>query len=247
MKTHRILTAAALVCSLAVPAHLAAAHSEDHTLATKVATKLSNQNRFRGVNLTSEDGIVTLSGQVKLYIDKVDAENKARKVVGVEGIRNQIEVNAGEKSDKELAETLAAKLRYDRVGYGIMFNHLTVSVNEGEVTLGGHVRDYADRNSALAIVETTPGVRAVEDEIDVAPPSEMDDQLRINLARAIYGHPTLQRYALDPQAPIRIVVDNGEVGLHGVVATEMESQIAFAQANAVPGSFQVRNNLVVAR
>jgi len=249
MKAHNLVTAAsfAMICSLLVPANLAAAYSEDHALAAKVATRLSNQSRFREVNLSSEDGIVTLTGKVNLFIDKLDAENKAGKVAGVEGIRNHIEVKAGEKTDAELLSTLTSKLRYDRVGYGIMFNNLTLTVKDGEVTIGGNVRDYADRNSALAIVGTTPGVRAVEDEIDVAPPSAFDDKLRISPAGAIYGHSGLQKYATDPQAPIRIVVENGQVSLHGVVATEMERQIAFAQANAVPGVFEVRNNLVVAR
>jgi len=245
MKTRNLSIAAAMImaCTLTASANV----YSDQLLSDKVASKLAGQNRFRAIDLNTEDGVVTLSGQVNLYIDKLDAESKARKVAGVESVRNHLEVKAGEKSDAELLETLTNKLRYDRVGFGITFNNLTVSVKNGEVTIGGNVRDYADRNSALAIVESTPGVRAVDDDIDVAPPSVSDDQLRLNLARAIYGHTSLQRYANDPQSPIRIVVENGNVSLHGVVATDMDRQIAFTQANAVPGAFQVTNNLVVAR
>lgn len=78
-------------------------------------------------------------------------------------------------------------------------------------------------------------MRDVADEISVAPLSAFDDQLRIRLARAIYGHTTLQQYAMDPQAPIRIVVENGKVELYGVVLNDMEKQMAFMQANSVPG------------
>jgi hyperosmotically inducible periplasmic protein len=108
------------------------------------------------------------------------------------------------------------RLRYDRVGYGIAFNVLTLDVKDGVVTLGGTVRDYSSRDSAIAIAETTPGVKDIVDNIEVAPTSMFDDQLRVKLYRAIYGAPTLQRYEMDPQKPIRIIVENGNVTLYGV-------------------------------
>lgn len=145
-----------------------------------------------------------------------------------------------------LREKLANKLRYDRAGYGITFNKLTLAVNDGIVTIGGKVRDYPDRDSAVAIVETTPGVKEVIDEIDVAPVSMVDDELRIRLARAIYGHSALQRYALDPQSPIRIVVENGSVELHGFVLSSLDKQVAVTQARSVPGVFSVKDSLMVA-
>ena len=60
----------------------------------------------------------------------------------------------------------------------------------------------------MGILETTPGVKDVIDEIDEAPTSPNDDRLRVALAPSIYGTSALQKYALDPQAPIRIVVEN---------------------------------------
>ena len=89
-------------------------------------------------------------------------------------------------------------------------------------------------------------MKDVIDEIDVAPLSGVDDELRVRLARTIYGHSSLQKYALDPQAPIRIVVENGHVELSGVVLNKADRQIAYAQARSVPGVFSVKNNLVVA-
>jgi hyperosmotically inducible periplasmic protein len=247
MKTTAKIIAAAMVLSFGLAAQTNSEATEDQILAGKVARELANQNRFHGPDLDAEDGIVLLSGKVDLYIDKVDAERKVRKVAGVDGVRNHIVVDGKNASDAELRETLANKLRYDRIGYGIVFNNLAIQVADGKVTVSGSVRDYPDRNSAIALVETTPGVRAVVDEIDVAPLSEFDDRLRINLARAIYGHSSLQKYAMDPQAPIRIVVENGNVELHGVVLNEMDKQIAFAQANSVPGIFKMSNRIVVAR
>jgi len=218
----------------------------DQQVQTQIAAELQKKDKFRGITAEVEDGIVTLSGTVGLYIDKVNAEKCVRKVRNVDGVRNHLEVAGKEIADAELRETLANKLRYDRIGYGIVFNSLTVAVEAGTVIVEGKVRDYSDRDSAIAIVETTPGVRDVVDEIDVAPVSNFDDGLRLRLALAIYGQPSLQKYAIDPQAPIRIVVENGNVELSGVVLNDADRQIAYAQARSVPGVFNVKNEIMIA-
>lgn len=217
----------------------------DQQIQKKASEELSKRDKFKEVTATVEDGIVTLAGSVELYIDKVNAEKRVRKIQNVDGVRNRIGV-ASSLHDDVLRERLTNKLRYDRIGYGIVFNNLTLSVTGGVVAVGGTVRDYPDRDSALAIVETTPGVKDVIDEIDVAPTSPNDDALRIALARAIYGNASLQKYAQDPQAPIRILVENGHVELHGVVMNKMDKQIAYTQANSVPGVFSVTNHLAIA-
>ena len=74
----------------------------------------------------------------------------------------------------------------------------------------------------------------------------MDDDIRIRVARAIYGNSALSRYALDPQKPIRIVVENGHVSLYGVVDSPMDKQVAVMQAKSVPNVFSVEDHLVVA-
>ncbi len=218
----------------------------DQETQKQVTQDLQKKDGLRGITADVEEGIVTLSGEVNLYIEKVNAEKRVRKIKNVDGVRNHIEVEGAEISDADLRETLANKLRYDRVGYGIVFNSLTVAVEDGMVTVGGKVRDYPDRDSAIAIVATTPGVTDVVDEIEVAPLSTFDDNLRVRLARAIYGHISLQKYALDPQGPIRIVVENGNVELAGVVLNAGDRQVAYMQASSVPGVFSVRNNLMVA-
>jgi hyperosmotically inducible periplasmic protein len=245
------LALAVILAGVSLPVMAQANHQQRQSArdqqVQKIATaELREKEKFRGVSASVEDGIVTLAGTVELFIDKENAEKRVRKVKNVDGVRNHIQIAGKEVTDAELRDTLANKLRYDRVGYGIVFNNLTVGVENGAVTIGGEVRDYPDRSSAIAIVETTPGVKDVTDEIDVAPVSNFDDELRVRLARAIYGHSGLQKYALDPQAPIRIIVENGNVELAGVVLNELDRQIAYIQANSVPGVFSVRNKLMVA-
>jgi hyperosmotically inducible periplasmic protein len=204
---------------------------------------LQSKKEFQGVKASVEDQIVTLQGTVNVYIDRENLEKKVKKMKNVDGIRNHVQVQSN-VPDEQLQQTLADRLRYDRVGYGIAFNAITLGVKDGTVTLGGSVHDYPSRESAVAVAETTPGVKDIVDNIEVAPTSMFDDQLRVQLYRAIYGAPTLRRYEMDPQKPIRIVVENGHVTLYGVVDSAMDKQIAGTQANSVPGVFSVNNQLV---
>ncbi len=204
---------------------------------------VQSKKEFQGVKAAVEDQIVTLEGSVNLYIDRENLEKKVKKMKNVDGVRNHVQVQSNVPDD-QLRQTLADRLRYDRVGYGIAFNAITLEVKDGVATLGGTVHDYPSRDSALGIAATTPGVKDIVDNIEVAPTSMLDDQLRVRLYRAIYGAPTLQRYEMDPQKPIRIVVENGHVTLYGVVDSAMDKQIAGTQANSVPGVFSVDNQLI---
>lgn len=234
-----------LALALPVSAQQKSEGRYDQQIKAKASEELGKRDKFKEVTATVEDGIVTLSGNVELFIDKVNAEKRVRKIQNVDGVRNRIQV-ASSVHDEILRDQLSSKLRYDRIGYGIVFNNLTLSVENGAATVAGKVRDYPDRDSAIAIVETTPGVKDVIDEIEVAPTSINDDRLRIALARSIYGNSALQKYAMDPQAPIRIVVENGNVELHGVVTNQLDKQVAYTQASSVPGVFSVKNNILIA-
>ena len=217
----------------------------DQQIQQEVTKLLNSKDKWRGITATTEDGIVTLQGSTKVLIDKLDAQKKVGKLEHVQGVRNQVDV-ATTVPDEQLQKELADKLRYDRVGYGIAFNALALNVQNGVATISGDVRDYPARDSAIAIAETTPGVKEVIDNINVLPTSPMDDDIRLRVARAIYGNSVLSKYAMDPQKPIRIVVDNGHVTLYGVVDSPMDKQIAEIQAKSVPNVFSVDDKLVVA-
>ena len=79
----------------------------------------------------------------------------------------------------------------------------------------------------------------------VLPVSGNDDQIRRATYRAIYGNSTLAPYSMRAVPPIHIIVDNGHVTLEGVVARQMDKQIAEMQAKSVPGVFSVDDNLRV--
>ncbi len=234
-----------LVGTLAVPIQVARA--QDASKIDANVHKALDNKKFSGVTVSVHDGNVVLGGQVARYADKEDADNRIHHVSGVKGVDNEIQVAGGQVSDEALRDQLAKKLATYTVGYGTTaFTSLTIGVKNGVATLGGTVYWQPDKDAALGLVANTPGVKDIVDNIQVAPLSPMDDGIRLRVARVIYGTPELQKYAIDPAKPIRIVVINGNVTLEGVVDSKMDRDLAGIRANSVPGVFKVTNNLQVA-
>jgi hyperosmotically inducible periplasmic protein len=238
---------AGTVLTTGLMAQTAGAGRNDQTIQAKVTEQLAAKREFGRVQATVEDGIVTLTGSVDLYQQKLDVAKKVRKTAEVQGVRNLIAVEGKNVADADLAVQLDRKLYYDRVGYDVAFNYIIASVENGTATLIGEARSDVARNSALALANRMPGVKDVFDDIKVSPTSIFDDQIRLAALRAIYRDPVLNHYAIDPARPIRIVVDNGHVSLYGVVATQMDKNVAGIRANQVFGTFSVKNNLEVAK
>jgi len=219
---------------------------QDSQIQADVSKALDNK-KFKDVKTAVQNGVVTLTGTVELYADKEDADKKAHHRKNVKGVQNLIEVAGPVVEDVTLRNKLAEKLTYDRVGYGTTaFNAFTIGVQNGVVTLGGVAYGPTDKDSAISLVSNFAGVKDVVDNIEVAPTSPMDDRIRLATARAVYGAPQLNKYAIDPAKPIRITVINGNVTLSGVVDNEGDKDVANIKANGVPGVFKVVNNLQVA-
>jgi hyperosmotically inducible protein len=126
-----------------------------------------------------------------------------------------------------------------------VFDNLAYKVDGDKVTLIGQVSRPTLKSDAENVVKKIEGVEHVDNQIEVLPPSPMDESLRRQLYRAIYGDPALQKYSLGVQQPIRIIVKNGNVTLEGVVDNEGDKNIADIRANSVSGVFSVKNNLQV--
>jgi osmotically-inducible protein OsmY len=217
----------------------------DAQIQADVMKSLENK-RFKDVKASVKNGVVILTGTVDVYSAKLDADNRAHHRKNVKGVENEIEVAGPAIDDTTLRNKLAQKLAYDRVGYGTTaFNAFTIGVQKGVVTLGGTAYGPSDKDSAVSLVENYPGVKDVVNNIEVAPVSPMDDRIRLAVARAIYGFPQLNRYAIDPAKPIRITVVNGNVTLSGVVDSQADKEVANIRANGVPGVFKVVNHLEV--
>lgn len=128
-----------------------------------------------------------------------------------------------------------------------IFDNLSYRVDGNTVHLYGQVIRPTLKSQAAARVARLEGIAHVENHIEVLPLSPFDDRLRVAVARAVYGQPAMNRYALGANPPIRIIVKNGNVTLEGVVDNTMARNIANIQANGVSGVFSVTNNLRVSR
>jgi hyperosmotically inducible protein len=213
-----------------------------------IQAEVQNQlKKIPGVQVSVKNGIVDLEGVVKDYATKEEVDKKVHRIKNVVAVRNKLQVaGAGEVSDAQLQQAIVKKLQYDRVGYGNAFNAISVNVQNGVVTLGGHAYGPVAADSAVSLASHFPGVQDVIDNISVDPVSPMDDRLRMQVYRAVYGFPSLNKYAIDPAQPIRITVVNGNVQLDGVVLSQADKNVAGIRANSVPGVFKVVNNLQVA-
>lgn len=126
-----------------------------------------------------------------------------------------------------------------------VFDNLEYKVDGYTVTLLGETPNPTLKSDAGNAVKHIEGVQKVINNIKLLPVSPNDDQIRRAEYRAIYGDPNLIRYAQQAVGPIHIIVENGHVTLIGVVANEMDKNIAGIRAKGVPGTFSVTNELRV--
>ena len=127
-----------------------------------------------------------------------------------------------------------------------VFDELAFQVDGGTVTLTGQVTQPVVKSDATDAVKHVEGVTAVVNNIEVLPLSPDDDRLRMAVYRAIYGAQSLSaRYGNTASPAIHIIVKNGVVRLEGVVANQMDRQVAGMRAQGVFGAFQVVNDLQV--
>lgn len=129
--------------------------------------------------------------------------------------------------------------------YYSVFDNLAFKVDGDHVTLEGQVTNPTLKHDAEAVVKSIEAVSGVTNNIEVLPPSPMDDQLRHALYRAVYSDPALSKYGWSAMPSIHIIVKNGRVTLEGVVDNEADKNLAGLRANGVPNVFEVKNSLVV--
>jgi hyperosmotically inducible protein len=146
-------------------------------------------------------------------------------------------------------ERIVKEVRHEllMLPYFGVFDYIAFKVEGYNVALLGQVVRPVTKSDAENAVKHIEGVEKVDNQIEVLPPSPMDDGLRVQLYRAIYGFPALEKYALGVQKPIRILVKNGHLTLEGVVDSDGDKNLVGIRANGVSGVFSVTNNLQVVK
>jgi hyperosmotically inducible protein len=146
-------------------------------------------------------------------------------------------------------ERIVKEVRHEllMLPYFGVFDYIAFKVQGYTVTLIGSVVKPVTKSDAENSIKRIEGVEKVDNQIEVLPPSSMDDRLRERLFRAIYQYPALQKYELGVQKPIRIIVKSGRVTLEGVVDSDGDKNMVGIRANTVSGVFSVTNNLQVVK
>lgn len=144
---------------------------------------------------------------------------------------------------------LVEKVRHElvKLPYYNVFDWLEGYVTpDGKVVLRGQVVRGSTKSSAEHRVRDIEGVEAVQNNIEILPASFNDDRIRAAIYRTLFNsNSQLLRYGNQPVPPIHIIVKNGRVTLKGVVANDMDSQLAYTKVSSISGVFSVSNELQV--
>lgn len=145
-----------------------------------------------------------------------------------------------ERKDLQVFNDIADQVnRYTQL---TVFDSISASVDDGRVVLTGWVTMPFKRDDLERRVRKVDGVAAIDNKIGVLPVSQFDDELRLRIARAIYGHSSFWNYAAMANPPIRVVVNHGRVTLEGVVQSNVERMLARSLASGF-GEFALKNEL----
>ena len=192
------------------------------------------------IGVAVDDGVVTLTGHVKSYAEKLAAVAAARRVKGVHAIAEEIEVRF--PNDKKTADDEIAKRAYDVIRWNAVVPRDTaqITVRNGWVTLSGQMDWWYQKNAAENAVRKLTGISGVINNITIRPHVQPIDVKR-KIEDAFK-----RRAELDSQA-IRIAVnDGGKITLHGNVHDWTEHNAAVNAAWAAPGVVSVEDRLTVA-
>jgi osmotically-inducible protein OsmY len=212
----------------------------DNQLQHDVMAELQWEPRVDHANIgvAAKDGVVTLSGFVSNYSAKIAAEKAARRVKGVRGLAEEIEVRFA--SDPKTSDSEIAKRIADMFDWSVTIprDKVAVKVEHGWVTLSGTVDYHFHRQSAKDLASRITGVKGVTNLVDVKlslSPSDVKDRIVA----------AFKRNADLDASTITVVADGGTVRLGGKVHAWYERQIAERAAWAAPGVNRIEDNIAV--
>jgi osmotically-inducible protein OsmY len=218
--------------------HRSKISSADADLRERVESQLDWEPQVTStkIGVAVSDGVVTVTGFVDDYAEKMAAERVVKRTYGVKAVANDIQVKPLLKiTDSEIAAkaVMALQSRVDVPG-----DQIKVMVKEGWITLEGNVDWYYQKKAAELAVKYLLGVKGVTNVIDVKPHvSSIDVRNKIEQA--------LKRNAELDARRITVTSSDGKVTLWGNVRSWMERDEAETAAWAAPGVTQVRNEIAI--
>lgn len=212
----------------------------DITLRQDILDELEFEPSLDAANIgvAVANGVVTMTGHVSNYAEKVAAERVAQRVKGVRAIAQEIEVrypSSMKTADDQIADRALNIIAWDT---SIPEDNVKIKVQKGWVTLSGQVEWHFQSNAAESAVRKLSGVVGVTNLINVKPRVDA-----LNVKNAIEG--ALKRSADIEASGIRIGVSGGKVVLEGKVHAWYERGVAERAAWAAPGVSSVEDRLTI--
>jgi osmotically-inducible protein OsmY len=190
------------------------------------------------VAVAVKDGVVTLTGFVRSFRQKREAEEDVKRVVGVVGVANNIEVRLPiihRRPDPEIARDIVEAIKRD---LPVSWERIKVIVEDGWITLEGEVEWQYQREWAEKAVWNVRGVKGITNDIKVRPQvPPVDIKRRIEEA--------LRRSAEIDASRISVETNGSEVILRGMVRSWAEYEEAERAAWRAPGVSHVDNRIRV--
>ncbi len=213
----------ALGLSAAVLAAFESTAQDTAAIAGEVGVVLRDDLDLETVDYQVDGTEVTLSGRVPTLWVKTQAIDQVLAIDGVETVASELSIPAVEDDD-EIAQAVGSAIQ--RYRYTTIWDYVGGSVTDGVVTLTGSVTP--DRDKPAELFERVAKIRGVQDitlEIRRQSSSRRDRDLRIIIAQRVRRHPTFSQYAILPDPPFRILVDQAVVTLVGSVRSDVEKRV----------------------
>lgn len=190
------------------------------------------------IGVAVENGVVTLTGHVENYVQKIAAERAIRRVKGVKAIAQEIEVRFPDQPKREDDEIAQRALSILKWSVQVPEDAIQIEVQKGWITLTGAVEWQYQRLAAEAAVRRLSGVRGVSNLIEIKPRVAAAD-----ITRKIME--SLKRNAQLEADSIRVTVDKDKVILEGKVKAWYERNLAEQAAWSAPGVKEVDDRLSI--
>jgi osmotically-inducible protein OsmY len=190
------------------------------------------------IGVAVKDGVVTLTGRVESYWERVEAERAAARVLGVKAVVNELEIrlpDSSERTDEDIARAAVDTLKWSVL---VPSRRIKIKVSKGWVTLEGTVDWEFQKNAAEKAVRKLTGVKGVSNLVEVKPRvSKGEVKTAIEAA--------LKRSAQVDARRIKVETDGDKVTLRGTVRSSFEREEAERAAWRSPGVRNVENRITI--